>query len=105
MQKATLTDTDIILRLSYIGYSGKTNLQDLMDWMYKNYQISLDNDIPFWKLYFENKLLIISKIVNLDDYGIFLYISELILRLWKCENGILDGPEINNFEEPDIEWT
>jgi hypothetical protein len=28
-----------------------------------------------------------------------------ILKLWKCKDGVLEGPSIENYEEPETEWT
>ena len=102
MQKNILSETDIVLRLSYLGYPGKFNLQDVMDWMYREYQIIVDKDNNFYKIYYGTKLLLI---VRLKDCDIFCALMDIILKLWKCEDGILSGPSIENFEEPDVEWT
>lgn len=110
MQKIILTESDIVLRLSYIGYRGKFNLRDTISWLWESFgiQIVMRNNGEFYgyNLYFKSHLLLIIQFGNNEEESeIFRVIMGIILKLWKCENGILSGPSIDNFEDPDIEWT
>ena len=109
MQKIILTESDIVLRLSYIGYRGKFNLHDTISWLWMNFGIQIvknNEEYYSYNIYFESHLLLIIQFGNNEEESeVFRVIMGIILKLWKCENGILSGPSLDNFEDPDIEWT
>ena len=97
--------TELVLKLDMIGWSGGlTDIPSLAIFLYRQYFIAIDYDSSY-TIYFENQPII--KFYNLKDsaesYSKVL-IPE-ILKLWKCRDGVLEGPSLENYEEPDTDWT
>lgn len=102
-----MDQTELILKLAEIGWRGDLfNIFSLRDWLYKNFQILIEkrNVIGSWRLWFGDKIL--CQYYNIrDEEDLIMKILPDITLLWKCESGILDGPSLDNYEEPKTEWT
>ena len=98
--------TELILKFGWIGWKG--GLEDpnsLINWLYKKYGIDIWEKRPGpFSLVFQGYTLC-------DYYGIMRKedivkkILPDILKLWKCENGRLEGPSLENYKEPNTDWT
>lgn len=97
--------TELILKLGWIGWTN--NLSDfdpLLNWLYKEYGIYIEKEGKSFNLIFQNHYLCrYYNITRKDD--IIKYILPDVTLLWKCCDGNLDGPSLDNYEEPNIEWT
>ena len=99
-----MEEIELILKLSEIGWIKEIEDVDfLFDWLYRNFQISLEKRGDAYTLYFGNCIL--CRYYGIKKYEIPKKILPDITLLWKCKDGIIDGPSLDNFEEPEVEWT
>lgn len=98
--------TELILKFGWLGWKGDlSDIDSLNDWLFKNYKIEITELGPTsYSLSFEYCNLCNYYGVNGKDEIVKKILPDITL-LWKCENGKLDGPRYENFEEPNIEWT
>lgn len=98
---------DVLLKLSYIGYPGEINPEEnqkIYEWLYKNYGIFIDDSKPSTiNIFFETRKL--STYFYKDLTLQFWCSLKDILALWKCNNGVLSGPSIDNYINPNREWS
>ena len=97
--------TELILKFGWIGWKGDLkDLDSLFDWLYKEFGIYIEEGKFSTHLIFQGSVLC-------DYYGVWskeCIIQNIlpdVLLLWKCEGGNLEGPSLDNFEEPNTEWT
>lgn len=81
------------------------DLDSLIDWLYKEYGIDIEEKRSgSFSLNFQGYTLC-------DYYGVMgkedivKNILPDITLLWKCEDGELMGPSLENYEEPNTDWT
>ena len=98
--------TELILKFGWIGWTRDlTDLDSLIDWLYKEYGIDIWGKRP------GSFSLVLHGYTLCDYYGIIgkkkikKKILPDILKLWKCEDGELIGPSLENYKEPNTDWT
>ena len=102
--------TELILKFGWIGWKGGLEDPDsLINWLYTNYGIWIkETPLPNPNAYY---LLLFSGEILCQYFGLKQrnkIVEEVlpdILKLWKCENGRLKGPSLENYEEPNTDWT
>ena len=97
---------ELILKFGWLGWKGDlSDIDSLVDWLYKDYGIVIEEKRKgSFSLIFQSHVLCdYYGIVGKED--IIKKILPDITLLWKCEDGNLNGPCLDYFEEPDIEWT
>jgi len=99
--------TELILKLGWIGW--KRGLEDpdsLINWLHINYGVLL-KETPLLNVF----LLLFNGEILCQYFGLKQrkkIVEEVlpdILKLWKCEDGELMGPSLENYEEPNTDWT
>ena len=99
--------TELILKLGLIGWvGGIEDPKSLFDWLFKKYGIKIkETPLPnTYLLFFENSILCQYFGIKLDDKSVERILPD-ILKLWKCEDGNLIGPNIDYYIEPNTDWT
>jgi hypothetical protein len=98
--------TELILKFGWIGWTRDLiEIDTLVDWLYKEYGIDIEEKRP------GSFSLLCQSHVLCDYYGVMgkkdivKKILPDILKLWKCEEGKLEGPSLENYEEPNTDWT
>lgn len=95
---------ELILKLAEIGWRGEIeNIDSLFDWLYKNFQITLEKKGNTYILRFGNYVL--CRYYGVKKNEVPEKILPDVMLLWKCKDGIIDGPSLDNYEEPEVEWT
>lgn len=100
--------TELILKFGWIGWTRDLmDLDSLTDWLYKEYGIDIEEGLRSPGSF----TLVFQRYILCDYFGvigkndIIKKILPDILKLWKCENGELMGPSLENYEEPNTDWT
>ena len=102
--------TELILKFGWIGWKGGLeDLDSLINWLYTNYGIWIkETPLPNPNAYY---LLLFSGEILCQYFGLkqrSKIVEEVlpdILKLWKCEDGALIGPSLENYDEPNTDWT
>ena len=98
--------TELALKFGLIGWRGELDDPTLFEWLSKKYKVTV-KETSFLNTY----LLLFKDCILCQYYGLELegriadVILPEILKLWKCKEGVLEGPSIENYEEPETEWT
>jgi hypothetical protein len=100
--------TELILKFGWIGWTRDLmDLDSLIDWLYKEYGIDIEEGLRSPGSF----TLVFQRYILCDYFGvmgkndIIKKILPDILKLWKCEDGELIGPSLENYEEPNTDWT
>ena len=100
--------TELILKFGWIGWTRDLmDLDSLIDWLYKEYGIDIEKGLRSPGSF----TLVFQRYILCDYFGvmgkndIIKKILPDILKLWKCEDGELMGPSLENYEEPNTDWT
>jgi hypothetical protein len=100
--------TELILKFGWIGWTRDLmEIDALVDWLYKEYGIDIEEGLRSPGSF----TLVFQRYILCDYFGvmgkndIIKKILPDILKLWKCENGELMGPSLENYEEPNTDWT
>ena len=100
--------TELILKFGWIGWTRDLmDLDSLIDWLYKEYGIDIEEGLRSPGSF----TLVFQRYILCDYFGvmgkndIIKKILPDILKLWKCEDGELMGPSLENYEEPNTDWT
>lgn len=98
---------EIELRIFYLGYRGKIEERlgsELFRWLYDNYSIRVIQEYPYnYKIFYGTKYLI-ELTSRSKKHPIYTILSE-ILKLWRCKDGILSGPDYYYYYLNDEGWT
>ena len=97
--------TELALKFGLIGWRGELDDPTLFEWLSKKYKVMVKETLlpNTYLLLFEDCIL--CQYYGLLGSRIADEILPDILKLWKCEEGVLEGPSIENFIEPETEWT
>ena len=100
--------TELILKFGWIGWTRDLmDLDSLIHWLYKEYGIDIEEGLRSPGSF----TLVFQRYILCDYFGvmgkndIIKKILPDILKLWKCEDGELIGPSLENYEEPNTDWT
>ena len=100
--------TELILKFGWIGWTRDLmEIDALVDWLYKEYGIDIEEGLRSPGSF----TLVFQRYILCDYFGvigkndIIKKILPDILKLWKCEDGELIGPSLENYEEPNTDWT
>ena len=100
--------TELILKFGWIGWTRDLmEIDALVDWLYKEYGIDIEEGLRSPGSF----TLVFQRYILCDYFGvmgkndIIKKILPDILKLWKCEDGKLIGPSLENYEEPNTDWT
>jgi len=100
--------TELILKFGWIGWTRDLmEIDALVDWLYKEYGIDIEEGLRSPGSF----TLVFQRYILCDYFGvmgkndIIKKILPDILKLWKCEDGELMGPSLENYEEPNTDWT
>ena len=98
--------TDMILKFGWLGWRGDlSDIDSLFDWLYKEFGLDLEEEQPgTFKLIFQSRILCKYFGVRSREEIIDRILPDTLL-LWKCEDGKLEGPSLENYEEPNTDWT
>ena len=98
--------TELILKFGWLGWKGDLrDIDSLVDWLYKEYGIYIEKKKSgAFSLMFQSCVLCDYFGVNGKDDIVEKILPDITL-LWKCEDGKLKGPSLDNFEEPKTDWT
>ena len=103
-----MNTTELILKFGWIGWTGDLmDLDSLINWLYKEYGIDIEEGVRSPGSF----TLVFQRYILCDYFGvigkndIIKKILPDILKLWKCEDGELIGPSLENYEEPNTDWT
>ena len=100
--------TELIFKFGWIGWTRDLmKIDALVDWLYKEYGIDIEEGLRSPGSF----TLVFQRYILCDYFGvmgkndIIKKILPDILKLWKCEDGELIGPSLENYEEPNTDWT
>ena len=100
--------TELILKFGWIGWTRDLmDLDSLIDWLYKEYGIDIEEGLRCPGSF----TLVFQRYILCDYFGvmgkndIIKKILPDIFKLWKCEDGELMGPSLENYEKPNTDWT
>lgn len=97
--------TELVLKLAEIGWKGDlTNLSSLFDWLYREFQITIEKKYTTWYFWFGEWLVYKYFGIKSDEEIVTKILPDVTL-LWKCSGGNLEGPSLDNFVEPEKDWT
>ena len=101
-----MEETEMILKFGWLGWRGDlSDLNFLFDWLYREFGLYLKEEQPgTFKLTFQSCTLCKYFGVRSREEIIDKILPDILL-LWKCEDGKLDGPSLENYEEPNTDWT
>lgn len=100
--------TELILKFGWLGWTGDLeDIDSLLDWLYKDYGIDIEEGLrcPGSFTLILQGYAVCDFFGILGKEGIIKTILPEILKLWKCEGGELVGPSLENYEEPNTDWT
>ena len=100
--------TELILKFGWIGWTRDLmEIDALVDWLYKEYGIDIEEKRSgSFSLIFQGYTLCeYFGVMGMGKEDIVKKILPDITLLWKCEDGELMGPSLENYEEPNTDWT